>query len=289
MTTLAPRDDNDHHDNNHHSKKAKLMMTPVSSIAKRVTVSTKITGPSMVQNLGVSGTAMAFIPTAARRRSKRETTVITDTTVGAASSLEESKDGNAKVHSISSSSVVPTTQNASASLGVVPDTPARSCEMSRIDTTIPSQALAEQSHTVVSSNQLSVTIPANESKDEMHRTAHLEPRDESTQRNHERRLRLREQVEQDPYDPMVPNDLLEYWERQAAHRAWEEQEHRRMVLEQQRIELEQQHRHEPDYPTETPRREIGKGRGRGNISNLPAWLVEKQKREAEGLGSESGS
>ncbi|VEU34769.1 unnamed protein product [Pseudo-nitzschia multistriata] len=95
----------------------------------------------------------------------------------------------------------------------------------------------------------------------------------------------------DPYDPFVPNDLLDYWETLAAKKqrefleretreALERQQELREHLEQERSELLGGDRGE---------RMPGRGRGRG-ISNLPSWLVDRQgsndgkQQPEEGLG-----
>ena len=102
----------------------------------------------------------------------------------------------------------------------------------------------------------------------------------------------------DPYDPYVPNDLLQYWERQAlvqerlelereTREALEKQQALRRKLEQEREEL--QRKGEYDKIIQQQQQEqvaMGRGRGRG-VSNLPAWLVEKQRKEREqSLGGE---
>ncbi|KAL3894946.1 MAG: hypothetical protein SGARI_007596, partial [Bacillariaceae sp.] len=103
----------------------------------------------------------------------------------------------------------------------------------------------------------------------------------------------------DPYDPFVPNDLLQYWERQAAaqERAKLEQETRE-AMERQRVLREQLQRERQELlrtgsggkdttAVAAAMGGMGRGRGRGRgLSNLPAWLIEKQRKEAaEGLGS----
>lgn len=102
----------------------------------------------------------------------------------------------------------------------------------------------------------------------------------------------------DVYDPYVPNDLLQYWERQSlirerqamereAKEALERQQMLRKKLEQEREELQRK----GDYakllqPLQTDplinNQRSGGGRGRG-VSNLPAWLI-AQKRKEEELG-----
>lgn len=101
---------------------------------------------------------------------------------------------------------------------------------------------------------------------------------------------LHERANENPYDPFVPNDLLQYWERKSLAKEREklmrerqetvrEQNELRRQLDQERSELEQsgngdkilEHRMQQG---------MGRGRGRG-MSNLPAWLAEKQRKEQE--------
>ena len=117
----------------------------------------------------------------------------------------------------------------------------------------------------------------------------------------------------DIYNPMIPNDVLIYWEQQALHKEQaqyeqerqsllQEQEMIRQQLEQERNQLLQQairaEQEETENVTvnESPRvadnstkanvyyqkmieheQQRTMGRGRGNISNLPAWLIQKQQ------------
>mmetsp|Transcript_15028 Transcript_15028/g.27146 ORF Transcript_15028/g.27146 Transcript_15028/m.27146 type:complete len:352 (-) Transcript_15028:192-1247(-) len=103
-------------------------------------------------------------------------------------------------------------------------------------------------------------------------------------------------VDTDIYDPHVPNDLLAFWDAKAMERerlelereakeTLQRQEDLRQQLEQERADLEKsgdleklvQHREQ---------RSMGRGRG---VSNLPAWLVEKHKKQQQQVGSETTS
>jgi hypothetical protein len=122
---------------------------------------------------------------------------------------------------------------------------------------------------------------------------------------------LHEQAKQDPYDPFVPNDLLAYWERKAVEQqrqklfrerqqALEAQEQLRLRLEQERqqilasgnidriVEFQQQQQYSVPWNdnSSSSSSSSGVGRGRGAAKNLPAWLVEKQRKEREQLPSE---
>jgi hypothetical protein len=112
----------------------------------------------------------------------------------------------------------------------------------------------------------------------------------------------------DPYDPYVPNDLAQYWDRQAlakerhelereAREAFERQQALRLQLEKEREESQKRGDYQATIQKQQEQRQqhilaMGRGRGRGRgrgVSNLPAWLVEKQRKEQEEqLGSASG-
>jgi hypothetical protein len=97
----------------------------------------------------------------------------------------------------------------------------------------------------------------------------------------------------DPYDPHLPNDLHAYWGRKAAEkqRMKLEEEARETLKRQQRLreelEMERQHLEKKGNINEIVQHRVqtsmGRGRGRG-VSNLPAWVVNKQNEEAR-LGS----
>ena len=123
-----------------------------------------------------------------------------------------------------------------------------------------------------------------------------------------------EQPITDPYDPYVPNDLLEYWETLAAKKHREKLERdTREALERQKSmrkqldhlsgknnnnnnsgdknEIDIDNDNDIDGGGETGSVHLippmGRGRGRGGLSNLPAWLVEKQRKEQQ-LGEVGG-
>ena len=114
----------------------------------------------------------------------------------------------------------------------------------------------------------------------------------------------------DPYDPYVPNDLAQYWDRQAlakqrhelereAREAFERQQALRLQLEKEREESQKRgdyqaiiQKQQEQLQQQQQLKAMGRGRGRGRgrgVSNLPAWLVEKQRKEQEEqLGSATG-
>ncbi|KAL7576286.1 hypothetical protein ACA910_018110 [Epithemia clementina (nom. ined.)] len=96
---------------------------------------------------------------------------------------------------------------------------------------------------------------------------------------------VHEKLIEDPYDPMVPNDLLQYWQRKnfEKERINLEKE-RQQALQQQELLREHLRKEREELARagdleKLAQRSMGRGRGRG-ISNLPAWMVEKEKRAA---------
>ena len=83
----------------------------------------------------------------------------------------------------------------------------------------------------------------------------------------------------DPYDPMVPNDLLQYWEHKALAAEREALERQRVEQLQQQQDLRRQldleRQREIDQQGFTVERPRGRGRG---VSNLPAWMMAQQKQ-----------
>lgn len=103
-----------------------------------------------------------------------------------------------------------------------------------------------------------------------HEQAHQPGSSASTTGEGERRRRMQQDAENDPYDPMVPNDLLEYWEWRKTEQSLAEQRERLQAIEQQ------QQTKEAFVDTA-----VSRGRGRGGVSNLPAWMVQQQREQRE--------
>jgi hypothetical protein len=113
-----------------------------------------------------------------------------------------------------------------------------------------------------------------------------------------RMQQLLDEAQEDPYDPLIPNDLLLVREQVAlqrqreslqreAHERLIEQQRLREHLERERLQLQQAGRlDELARSFATGSADSGSGRGRGGPSNLPAWLVEKQR--LEGLAQSRG-
>lgn len=198
----------------------------------------KVTTPSILQNVGKSGTSMAFIPTAALQRRKSN-----------------------KRPAVASAPI------SEAAVKRVTTTRTEGTEF--LESVIPEPALQS-----VDSNAVNGPDPlyGNEKED---------------------RIRLHESVT-DPYDPLVPNDLLQYWERKAivAQREQLELQRQQTLQEQERMREElrlERERLVQQGSVEQLERGMSSrgGRGRG-VSNLPAWLVEKQKNQRD-LGQQRPS
>ena len=105
---------------------------------------------------------------------------------------------------------------------------------------------------------------------------------ENPQQQQQQQQPVHEKLIDDPYDPMVPNDLLQYWERKQFEKeriqlenerqqALEQQERLREHLQKEREELARAGNVE-----QLAQRSMGRGRG---ISNLPAWMLEQRASE----------
>lgn len=209
----------------------------------------KKNAPSVVSGLGTAGTSMAFVPTALRQR-KRPAAAM-----GSAPKA-------APVPKVIASEETPTRADTTHNKPTVVDAP--------VDVVVIKPASAEQKERSSSPQLLE------EESDELRR--------------------LHESVT-DFYDPLVPNDLLAYWERKAAEKQRLELERSaRETLERQKLLREQLEQERQAVEATGDVKQIvqhrversmaggaGRGRGRG-VSNLPAWLVQKQQ---DSLGSEN--
>jgi hypothetical protein len=101
---------------------------------------------------------------------------------------------------------------------------------------------------------------------------------------------LHEQGKNDLYDPMVPNDVLHYWEHQRAAqekvRLMQERdlalrEHERM---RQELDAERQRLQAEGDLDRLVQHRMEHHQGR-NVSNVPAWLLEQQRAQREATNS----
>lgn len=225
---------------------------------------------SVVRQLGTSGTAVAFIPAAARRRNLKRPAVSSST-----SECSNTKDSRPSAH------LVVDTQKEN------PQNPQQFVSTTfQVSTWVPcppeiikqqqQQKQDEETYRTMPVAPTTVPLGATHTKrnddddGEVATATHLS----STEHTHR----------SDRYDPFLPNDLLEYWERKAVEETWRAQEaehmRRRMQETAEQIRHAQETEHMRQLSSDPPR-----GRGRG-LSNLPAWMVEHQRRQ-EVLGSAS--
>jgi hypothetical protein len=197
---------------------------------------------SVISSLGSAGTSMAFVPSALRNRKRNNTSV--GATVG-----------------------------ASAGAGAPRIPPASSSVRS---------VVAEPANKPTRPPDESTTVSHIHSK-QTQETPFLEHEAEAMRQLHASVV--------DVYDPHVPNDLFVYWDcktmekqrielEREAQETLQRQESLRKQLEQERESITKSGNFE-DIVQHYTQTSMGRGRGRG-VSNLPAWLVQKQRVE---LGS----
>ncbi len=220
--------------------------------------------PSVVGHLGTSGTAVAFIPAAARRKNlKRPATSLSSHT----RSTKESRSSTAVAASLPKVATV-SNANVISSLSCRSEISQRQQD-NEIEKT-ESNWMTSTSVLLGTEETLEDDDNRNEEIKETYSLTTLSP-EQHTHRS-------------DRYDPFLPNDLLEYWERKAVEETWRAQAQAEQQLRRNREQAEQlrrQQEREMHKPEELPR-----GRGRGGLSNLPAWMVEQQRRH-DALGSAS--
>jgi hypothetical protein len=262
---------------------------------------------SILQTVGRAGTSMAFVPTAALKRKKPTTSynrftkpLETPKDVAVPLSTTESSDVVAKDERLASPERNPQSENSNIEAA---DASFLQHEMTVTTTTVVRSSFKQPSQT----SQV-VNIHGDTNFSNPQHEHNLDTTQQQLQHHHMsqhfQHLEEGDVVDNeeitDPYDPYFPNDLLQYWERQAAteERARLEQEAKE-ALERQRLlreELNREQEHQPisgsvltgvvggDHTllsSHVIMSGMGRGRGRGGVSNLPAWLVEKQRQEAE--------
>ena len=98
--------------------------------------------------------------------------------------------------------------------------------------------------------------------------------------------------EEDLYDPALPNDLLQYWERAKAARERQRLEKEQADRLQQQEELRRAAWQERQALIETGQYQVlaqkmtdlPRGRGRG-VSNIPAWMLKQQQQRQQEVGT----
>jgi len=225
---------------------------------------------SVLQSLGAAGTSMAFVPSHLKR--KRPAV--------AAAAPKKTISGFVKSTTTTTTSTTNTSTTTAA--------PKTDLALWKEEVHFVADLPTQDATTTTDSNNIN--------KSDYSSTTAVEPD----------ALRTLHENVTDHYDPLVPNDLLQYWERQAAiqERRELEQEAQRALQNQEAMRQQilqatatgqqsQQQQEESQIKTANTEKEeeenqkliqqrlmAGRGRGRG-VSNLPKWLVDKQQKEAE--------
>jgi hypothetical protein len=270
-----------------------------------------------LQTVGKAGTSMAFVPTAALRRSKPDPNSKPPANQGPFKEVETPAIGSATdiSRTASSSNVFPASDMGDITTTILRKKPPSSSTMN------PPAAEAVNIHG--GSDEQDIKDSSTEERDQQEdidTQMNGASFPDQSQQQHQHTPHPTKAVAEitDPYDPYIPNDLLQYWERQAlaqererlereTREALEKQRLLRERLEKERQELQRSGNYQElihrqtntgggdvgPAGVETPGNAfdeggMGRGRGRGRgrgISNLPAWLVEKQRlQEQERLG-----
>mmetsp|Transcript_21687 Transcript_21687/g.33413 ORF Transcript_21687/g.33413 Transcript_21687/m.33413 type:complete len:400 (+) Transcript_21687:51-1250(+) len=248
---------------------------------------------SVVSGLGNAGTSMAFVPVSIRQRKRPAPS---SSAAAPPASIATPKTTKTKT---TTTTIVPTKNRHQ------PKAPAETniAANSIYDTTQATQVEVPTvvvTTTVVKKNHQTYNNKEEDEKD-IHRQQQPSPllMDESDEL-----AKLHASVT-DPYDPLVPNDLLAFLEskkqertrlelEREARETLERQKRLREQLEQERQaiaatgDVEQLVKHREKHQMGlsshdgTGEAALGRGRGRGRgVSNLPAWLVQKQKKEQQ--------
>jgi hypothetical protein len=243
----------------------------------------KTAASQISQAVGAAGTSMAFVPSAARKKPNRfakllqaPKTVVPPKAEANIKGTIEASSGQAT--NDETAAMNPPLANDAATPSSTPTT-TTSFHQSTVMTTIHST----KTTTTAAKNTPQSVIHIHQTT--AHPASSHKPTVTSSYKDHHDE---EEDEINDPYDPYVPNDLLQYWERQSlakeratlereTRNALEKQRQLRQQLEREREELHRKGNYE-NFVQEQQQPGRGRGRGRG-VSNLPAWLVEKQRRE----------
>jgi hypothetical protein len=267
----------------------------------------KTSSSSVVRSLGATGTSMAFIPAAARRKKAPPppiapvvSTCPSITTTTAVNSTQQiQREISRSVVASSKANHHPTDAVAARTLSSINVEPFQVVHEQASSEPDKTPAVAGPSVKIQQQHEYWTSEDSQHQQQQQHHHGENEE-PESLRRLHEKA------TEKDPYDPMFPNDLLLYWESKAFEKERKrlEMEHRESVKQQERLrqQLEKERQdlansgnmarlaqHEQDVEQQQRERQrvMSGGRGRG-LSNLPAWLVEKQRQEARGVGQSDG-
>jgi hypothetical protein len=234
--------------------------TEISTATKETVKQQQQVQSSIVKSIGKSGTAVAFVPLAALKQRKRPLPSSKTTFKSSVDTLKSVKTPSAAAAPITKKQS-PVFEEHAALFESLKEADASAAPISSMVPTKDSQPHLEDTNVTRSTPS---TI---------------------SQLSEEHRQRLRQQAMDDPYDPMVPNDLLQYWERKAVTAERERLERERLDQLQvqqdlrQRLEIERRELEREGNVDKLMENERQRGMGRG-VSNLPAWMVAKQKHES---------
>ncbi len=273
---------------NANDKESSNELPSTSSVGEKGSVTTKTVGEpakgnnnkksQFLQMVGKSGTTMAFVPTAALKSKRKKSTPGTTTL----NSNNKSTNNNAvATNGESTKPILPTAisgMQQSSFASVTTTTTTTRIAASKSDKS--KSALVVDIHGIGTTMESSQAETTDNSSSRPQTASEITPSEE-------------EKIT-DPYDPYVPNDLLEYWETLAAKKHREKMERDALeALEHQKVlrkQLEEDRQalllHNDATGDAAPLRSMGRGRG---VSNLPAWLVEKQKGGSLGAATETPS
>mmetsp|Transcript_770 Transcript_770/g.1780 ORF Transcript_770/g.1780 Transcript_770/m.1780 type:complete len:375 (+) Transcript_770:323-1447(+) len=284
---------------------------------------------SLMQSIGTAGTSMAFVPSAALKKKRKQPQEphqqktqqsqlqksFNDDDISKNSNDEDTKVIGAPIENVHSEPSNDSTAGPINNGSISASTVTMTSETAAI-------ATASITTTIVRKSQSSAMAVSQKDHRQQLRQ-HQDHDDALVSAQREENEDVEEEI-MDPYDPYVPNDLLQYWERQAAKlerielQRQAEEARKTQQLIRERLEQEwQKNQHQissTQAATTVPsaagiavttaggrnfliRTEgnvscddgaglggLGRGRGRGRgrgVSNLPAWLVEKQRKEAQ--------
>ena len=219
----------------------------------------------ILKTVGSKGTSVAFVPTAARRGNKRgqQTVVLKNDLASITGHCSEAKV-------VVTNQLPPSKEPLSQS--TQPLSPSQTENLG--DSSINLQPLEKSE--VQGGNETSTaraeTSGSEQAQNTLFEPALAEPLNYENFSEEERARQVLHHSVTDPYDPLVPNDLQQYIEMRAL-------EQQRESLEQQRreaLELQELLREQLDQQRQQAQRDDsmgGRGRGRGGVSNLPAWMA----------------
>jgi hypothetical protein len=269
-----------------------MFMAPAAARKKPKTAAKP--GSSFSQSIGAAGTSMAFVPATVKRKKSRfakllETPKTTTPVAATAATTTASSTFQAVIPVPCPPPEAPSAASKTETNPVI-NTPFVSTTTSIIQASqqagpIDIHAPQEQQEQGKSKSSFNATISASRPNSAARQRMLLG----SSSSHREEIIQSQEDEEEeeitDPYDPYVPNDLLQYWDRQAVIQEQQQLEQEtRKALEQQRVlreqlESERQTLQRQGNLEQLTSSGMGRGRGRGGVSNLPAWLVAKQQQE----------